>query len=384
MAKLEDPRKCTKKQVMTKYKPIILATCLTVALSLLLVACAPTSTATPTPNSAQNNGEVVYTQERAFALDTLVDIKVYHYADRPVDEAILSSTMSLIDDLENTLSSHIVGSDIDKVNNSAGKRIAVSAITYQTVQNSLIYSTYTSGLFDVTAGPLIDLWAIDPPDGHVPTKDELANALPKVDYSAIEFLDGNQLMIRNDMKINLGAIAKGTIADQVKTHLLAKGVTSALINLGGNVLTLGSKPDGSNFIIGIQDPADNRGAYLMTLGVADKALVSSGDYERFFEVAGIKYHHILNPKTGYPANTNIAQVTIVAPSSEIADGLSTSVLLLGLKDGIALVERLDDVDAIFITKDNKVYFTGDIEKAIVLSETQMQGYTITDDLNDLN
>ena len=185
------------------------------------------------------------------------------------------------------------------------------------------------------------------------------------------------------MVINLGAIAKGTIADELKTYLLSRGVTSALINLGGNVLALGSKPDGSSFVIGIQDPNSARGVYLMSIRINDESIVSSGDYERYFEYNGKIYHHILNPKTGFPAETNIKQVTIVTANSQKADGLSTSVLLLGVQKGIQLVESLEGVEAILITKDHYIYFTQGLRDRYETQEELIQNYTITDQLSDL-
>jgi FAD:protein FMN transferase len=325
--------------------------------------------------------EVEILSDRTFALDTLTSVKVYHYKSDKIDEATLEGAFELIHDLENTLSAHIENSDIDKINQNAGKSaVVVDALTYRVMQDSIHFSNLTDGLFDITTGPLIDLWAINPPDGHVPSENELDKTLPLIDYSQIDFMDDNKVMLKSeDMSVNLGAIAKGTIADAVKHYLIGEGVRSALINLGGNILLLNSKLDGSDFVIGIQNPNDDRGAYLMSINVSDKAMVSSGDYERFFEYDGEIYHHILNPKTGYPATTNIKQVTIVAPNSQMADGLSTSVLLVGLKDGIDLIESTEGVEAVFITKDKKIYITDGLRCHSEYEEQQMKDYTLVDD-----
>lgn len=357
---------------MKTYKNIIriIALLLTVTLSMPLVfAC------------TADEAEIAYSETRTFALDTLIDIKVYHYSDETLADNVLSDSVSLISTLENTLSSHIEGTEIDQINQAAGiGSVSVSDITYNTIKNSLEYSQLTGGLFDITAGPLIDLWAINPPEGHVPTDEELAAVLPKIDYEKIDLSEENTVGLEDEgMSINLGAIAKGTISDQVKAQLVDDGVTSAIINLGGNVLLIGGKPDGSDFAIGVQDPADDRGVYLLSINLQDKAVVTSGDYERYFEVDGVRYHHILNPFTGYPADTNIAQITIVADSGERADGLSTSVLLLGVEDGLYLIDSLDDVEAVLVTKDNYIYITPGLADAITVDETQSEGYTyITD------
>jgi len=321
---------------------------------------------------------------RTFALDTLIELKIYAYAQKGSD-TLIEDAFDLIESLENTLSMHVEGSDIDNLNKNAGiQPTTVSALTYRVLQDSLFFSEKTGGLFDITSGPLIDLWAIDPPDGHYPTPQELEETLPLIDYHKMQFLDNNQIELSDKgMVVNLGAIAKGTIADEVKHFLLERGVTSALINLGGNVLTLGSKPDGSSFVIGIQDPNSTRGEYLLSIHADDESVVSSGDYERFFEYEGKIYHHILNPKTGFPADTNIKQITIVTPVSQTADGFSTSVLLLGVEKGIALIESLDGVEAILISKDHFIYVTEGLRDRYETQEELIGNYTITDQLSDL-
>ncbi len=321
-----------------------------------------------------------------FALDTLVDLKIYGYRNQEAGEALIQDSFDLLTSLEDTLSLHVEGSDIYNLKQNAGiAPVEVSDLTYRLLADSLFFSAMTGGLFDITAGPLIDLWAIDPPDGHYPSKTELDAVLPLIDYHRIEFLGNNEIELRDKgMVVNLGAIAKGTIADELKAFLIENGVQSALINLGGNVLAVGSKPDGSSFVIGIQDPDKGRGEYLLSLEINDEAVVSSGDYERYFEYEGKKYHHILNPKTGFPADTNIKQVTIVTQNSQMADGLSTSVLLLGVQDGMRLVESLDGVEAILMTKDNYIYFTEGLRGKYEVQSRLIADYTITDQLSDLH
>ena len=321
---------------------------------------------------------------RTFALDTLIELKIYEYPKKGSD-TLIQDTFDLITSLENTLSSHVSGSDIDNINQNAGiQPTKVSDLTYRVLQDSLMFSKFTDGLFDVTTGPLIKLWAIDPPDGHYPTQQELSEVLPLIGYDRMLFLGENQVELADKgMMINLGAIAKGTIADEIKTFLLSRGVTSALINLGGNVLAVGSKPDDSSFVIGIQDPDSARGEYLMSIDVDDQSVVSSGDYERYFVYNRKIYHHILNPKTGFPADTNIKQITIVTGNSQTADGLSTSVLLLGVEKGIHLIESLEGVEAILISKDHYIYFTDGLRDKYKTQSSLIQNYTITDQLSDL-
>ena len=339
------------------------------ALALLLIAC--------------SSGQKVLAGN-TFGLDTLVELKIYQYPNKDRD-TLIDDTFDQMDQLENTLSMHVEGSDIDRLNKSAGVApVTVSDLTYRVLKDSLFFSEKTDGLFDITTGPLIDLWAIDPPDGHYPSQAELDATLPLIDYHKIQFMDDNQIELADKgMVVNLGAIAKGTIADELKSYLISRGVKSALINLGGNVLALGSKPDGSSFVVGIQDPDSPLGNYLLSIKIADESVVSSGDYERFFVYNGKVYHHILNPKTGFPADTNIKQVTIVTANSQKADGLSTSVLLLGVQKGIQLIESLEGVEAILITKDHFVYFTEGLRDRYETQEDLIKNYTITDQLSDL-
>lgn len=329
--------------------------------------------------------EPVIVSDTAFALDTVIQIKIYYANSRGHDDAIIDNTFDLIRDLEDILSVHIEGSDIYNVKLNAGTApVEVSPIAYNVVKASIEYSEMTDGLFDVTAGPLIDLWAIDPPNGHVPTNAELDAVLPLIDYRKIDLSKENQIYLeKKNMIINLGAIAKGSIADEVKSYLIQQKIDSCFINLGGNVLLIGNKPDGSDFSIGIQNPFDTRGNSIMALAASDVAVVSSGDYERYFEQDGIIYHHILNTKTGYPAQTNIKQVSIIAPTSQMADALSTSVLLLGIEDGLKLLEHFDGVEAIFITKDKEVYITEALRDSITYSEEAMKDFTVVDDASKL-
>ncbi len=326
---------------------------------------------------------ITYTSKNAFLLDTIINIKVYYYTNDPIDESVIDDAFALIESYERLLSIHIEDSDLDRLAENAGVTpVTVDPFTYDILKTSVEYSQLSGGMFDVTAGPLIDLWAIDPPNGHIPTSEELDTVLPLIGYNRIIFYDNNQVMLADKgMVANLGAIAKGAITDEVKRFLMENGATSALINAGGNVLPVGTKPDGSAFSVGVQKPEDARGAYLLALESGDKAVVSSGDYERYFEVDGQRYHHILNPFTGYPVDTNISQITIVTDDGITADALSTTVLLLGITDGLALIESLDNAEAVFITKDNQIYITEGLRPLVTENTAEMDGYTIVEALN---
>ena len=159
--------------------------------------------------------------------------------------------------------------------------------------------------------------------------------------------------------IDLGGIAKGYMADQLKEYLLGEGVTSAIINLGGNVLTIGEKPDGTSFNIGIQKPFDKQNATITSVQVKDSSVVTSGSYERYFKLGDTIYHHILNTETGYPCDNGLLSVTILSKESIDGDALSTACFTLGLEEGQKLIESLEDIDAIFVTDDYEIIDTRD-------------------------
>src|SRR6056297_1321368 len=291
---------------------------------------------------------------REFLLDTHVTITLYGIE----DESLFPEIFSEIERLENILSVHIEGSDLDLLKDNAGiKPIQVSEDTIKVIEKSIKYSKLTNGLFDITSGPLIDLWGIGTGSEKIPSPDEIDEAIDLIDYTKIQIDKDNNTVFLEDkgMIANLGAIAKGYIADQVEDKLYELDVDSAIINLGGNVQLIGDKPDGSLFRIGIQDPDETRGGNIGIYTGKDVTIVSSGDYERYFIEDGIRYHHILNPKTGYPADTEIKSVSIITEESFEADALSTSVLLSGWDKGIKMVENLKDVEAIFINKNHQVY-----------------------------
>ncbi len=296
-----------------------------------------------------------------FLLDTHVNITLYGTD----DESHFTEIFEEIERLENILSVHVEGSDLDLLKDNAGvKPVKVSEDTIKVIEKSIKYSKLTNGLFDITSGPLIDLWGIGTGSEKIPTQDEIDKAIELIDYTKIKIdKDESTVFLEDDgMIANLGAIAKGYIADRVEEKLYDLGVESAIINLGGNVQLIGDKPDGSLFRIGIQDPDEDRGGNIGVYTGKDVTIVSSGDYERFFIKDGVKYHHILNPKTGYPVDTEIKSVSIITDESFEADALSTSVLLSGWDKGIEMVENTEDVEAIFINKDHQVYITEGLQE----------------------
>lgn len=320
-------------------------------------------------NEVINNSKISGSE---FLLDTHVTITLYGTE----DETLFSEIFKEIERLENILSVHIEGSDLDLIKQNAGvKPVKVSDDTIKIIEKSIQYSILTEGLFDITSGPLIDLWGIGTESAKVPSESDIKNAIELIDYKKIKINKDNNTVFLEDegMIANLGAIAKGYIADQVEEKLYELGIESAIINLGGNVQLIGAKPDGSLFRIGIQDPDEARGGNIGIYTGKDVTIVSSGDYERYFIKDGIRYHHILNPKTGYPVETEIKSVSIITDESFEADALSTSILLSGWEKGIKMIENLRNVEAIFINKNHEVYVTDGLKEDF---EFESENYTL--------
>lgn len=300
--------------------------------------------------------------QTGFYFDTIVQITVYD----ETDVSCLENCLKLADKYEKMFSHTIEGSDIWKINHSNGRPVTVSDETIQLLEIALSYCDMTQGRIDITIETASELWdfhgngSLD--SGKIPDEKATAEAVSHVDYHNL-LIDGNTVTLADaDASISLGFIAKGYIADKIKEYLLSQNVQSAIINLGGNLLAVGSKPDGTPFQFGIQKPFDTQGTPITVLSVSDKSAVSSGVYERYFYQDDILYHHILNPADGYPIQNNLLGVTVLSASSAAGDALSTSCFVLGLDEGMELIESLEDVEAIFITEDYRLHYSGGLEQ----------------------
>ena len=306
-----------------------------------------------------------------YNLGTINEVTLYD-VNKKTGEKILEECGSILMDIDNKMSNTIKSSDVSKINKNAGKAYTkVSKDTYYVIKKSIEFSNISNDTFDISVGPLIDLWSIGTDNAKVPNKEEIENILPLVDYSKILLNDENLSvkLSEENMKIDLGGIAKGYAADKIYDYLKSENIKSAIINLGGNILTLGSKNNDQPFSIGIQDPTMPRGNSIGNIKVTNKSVVTSGIYERYIEKDNKIYHHMLNPHTGYPFENNLNSVTIVSDESIICDALSTTTFGLGLDNGMKLIESLDNVDAIFITKDKKIYLSSNLKDKFNLTDT---------------
>ena len=222
------------------------------------------------------------------------------------------------------------------------------------LSKGLAVTRESNGAFDIAIAPLTSLWDFTAEDPKVPDDSDIQNALPLCSSDGIT-IDGQDISLPSDgIQFDVGAIAKGYIADQVKELLVAQGVEHAVLNLGRNILLIGDKQEGTAFTIGIQDPNEEEGVLADVVSATGKSIVTSGIDERYFTYQGKKYHHILDPYTGFPADTGLASVTILSDTSAQGDALSTTCFLLGIEKGMALVEQLDDAEALFITTEGEL------------------------------
>lgn len=303
----------------------------------------------------------------SYALNTVITITIYNLDPKikltkketiECKETLALGAISLCEELEGKFSRTIEGSEIWNLNHSNGKWTELSEETFTLLKNALFYCELTDGKIDLTIAPVKDLWDFTGENG-LPEEKQLKKTLTHVNYKALE-LDSANLKARltdSNASVDLGFIAKGFIADLLKDYLKENGVTSAIINLGGNVLTIGQKPDGSSFQIGIQKPFSEHGSYLTKVDTVDGSVVTSGIYERCFSYQDKIYHHILNTDSGYPVDNSLLSATILSKSSTEGDGLSTTCLVLGFDEAKKLLNSLDEVEAVFVTKDYQIYDT---------------------------
>ena len=295
------------------------------------------------------------------------------------DTAILDECMALCDKYEKIFSRTDEGSELYRLNHRLLSPVSGTDDTYELSEPlaellsiGLSYSQACQGAFDITIAPLTSLWDFTAQTPLVPDEEDILTALASCGYENV-VLKGQLITLPSpDTQFDLGGIAKGYIADRLKEYLLSRQVKSALINLGGNVLCVGEKINNTPFKIGVQKPFAQRGENLLTVSVKDKSVVSSGTYERYFEKDGVLYHHILNPQTGYPYENNLAAVTIISDHSADGDALSTACFALGLEKGLAFAESQSDVQAIFVTKDNEIYYTRDFESKVHAEKSEQR------------
>lgn len=289
-----------------------------------------------------------------FALDTVVTISLYKGGSKEV----LQQCTQIIKDYEKVFSKTIQGSDVWNLNNAQGQAVEVSAEMLELMKTSLDISKLSQGAFDVTIGAVSSLWNFTSQESILPEDDEIKANLKKVDYNNVVIKD-NTILLKNGAQIDLGSVAKGYISNKICEFLRAENVKAAIVDLGGNIEVVGNK-FGRPWNVGIQDPKRVRNVPMAAVKCEDLSVVTSGIYERNFVIDDKMYYHLLDPKTGYPVDNNLASVTVIGKDSEICDALSTVLFVLGEQKGKEFIENYDNYQAIFIDKQENISYSSGI------------------------
>ncbi|MDO4156737.1 MAG: FAD:protein FMN transferase, partial [Oscillospiraceae bacterium] len=257
-------------------------------------------------------------------------------------------------------------SEIYAVNHSGGATVEVSEETAELLDFSLNVSKMTNGALDCTMYPVLTEWGFTTSDYKIPTDEKISELLENTGYEKVK-IDGNSVVIPEDMQIDLGAVGKGYTGDLITEELKENGTTSALLDLGGNIQMIGTKPDGTEWKLGLRSPFDE-GSFA-TLEVSDCTVITSGGYERYFVGDdGETYWHILDPATGKPAHSGLASVTIVGKEGRLCDALSTSLFVMGLDKATELWKQRNDFEMVLVTENGKIYLTEGIEENFSLNQ----------------
>lgn len=295
-----------------------------------------------------------------FAMDTVMGISVFG----PHGQEAAQAAQTEIRSLEKLLSVTDADSEIFAANRSGGAAVEVSEQTAELLSRALELCESTDGALDVTVYPVVKAWGFTTGEHRVPMEEELSALLERVDYTRVS-LDGQMLSVPAGTELDLGAVAKGYAGDRAAALLSAQGVTSAKLELGGNIHVLGAKPDGSPWRVAVRNPEGE--GYAGVVEVTDRAVVTSGGYERYFEADGVIYWHIIDPHTAQPARSGLRSVTIVARSGLLADALSTALFVMGADEAAACWRSRQDFDFILLKDDGTAVVTEGLADSFTLS-----------------
>lgn len=297
--------------------------------------------------------------DEEYYLDTVCQISIYDMdggLTKKKAKAAIDDAFDLCRQLDKTLSSTVETSDIGKINRAGGNWVKVSDDTINVIKAGIEYGELSDGTFDISIGGVSSLWNFHSDNPSLPDETELQEALKHVDYRNIE-IEGNNVRITDPLsRLDLGGIAKGYIGDRLADRLKKMGVNSAIVNLGGNIIAIGEKPDKNKFVIGIEKPYSDRTKTIGSVKVINKSVVTSGVYERQFEKDGVIYYHVLDAKTGYPVKTDMDSVSLVMDygHSMDADALSTICLMKGSNDALNFINERDDIRGVLCLSNGKI------------------------------
>ncbi len=328
--------------------------------ALLLGGCTQPVQPTPAPTPQPSDVAAEPAESTIFAMDTVMSLRVYG------SEEDLDTIIQRINGLEADLSVTRETSQVWAVNHAGGQAVTVGEDFAALAELARELGDRTGGALDITMYPVVRAWGFTTGDYQIPSDETISSLLEQVDYTALT-VDGDAATLPQGMEMDLGAVAKGYAGEKAADLLRERGVASALLNMGGNVQTVGSKPDGSAWNIGIQDPKKPTGGYLGVLQLRDQAAITSGGYERFFEEDGVRYWHIMDPATGSPARSGLVSVTIVGDKGGECDGLSTSLFVLGKDGALDYWRTYGGFETILIDEDDNVWITGGLKDTFSLN-----------------
>ena len=301
------------------------------------------------------------TEKQIFAMDTVMTLTAYGEAAGPA----LDAAAAQINETARLLDPEQEGSLVWTLNHSGGAQTEVPELLHHMLDTAGTVYARSGGALDLSVYPVVRTWGFIDQAYRVPSPDEIAAAMEGVDYAAVTFEQTGDTCfaaVPDGMEISFGSVAKGAMSDAVVDTLRENGVTSAVISLGGNVQTLGLRPDGSDWTVAVQDPHDT-GTFLGTIAVGETAVVTSGSYQRYFEENGMVYHHIIDPATGYPAESGLLSATVVCPDGAMADCLSTAMFVLGEDGALDYWRTWGGFELLLVTTDGRVVLTDGLRDA---------------------
>ncbi len=301
-------------------------------------------------------------EQTGFLMDTQVRLVIY---DRGAQKETLEGAFALIRNIDQMMNVHNEQSELSLLNRE-GRRM-VSPELFSVIQRGLYFSELSDGLFDITVRPLTEIW--DFKQERVPQESEIAEAMQKVNYRNVFLRTDHTVVLSGGAQLDLGGIAKGYAADCVSEYLQMQGVKNALIDIGGNIKAIGDGEKGNGFQIGLQNPNGNRGNYFAVLPIRNASVVSSGVYERNFEKDGQLYHHIIDPRTGWPLKNGMVAASVITESSMDADALSTTLMLMGGEAGKQFAQKLSGVECVLVDEQKNLFLSDGLKHQINITDS---------------
>lgn len=334
-------------------------------LALLLVSCRP---------------DIRKEVRTVFALGTVCSIQLFTEKPQTEVELVLQTCILRLEELERHLSANAESSTLIDINKASGvSAVNVPADIYPLFARAVFFAEKTDGAFNPAIGGVVKLWNIGFENARKPEDRDIQVALSRTDYKDVQLAGTAVFLKKEGMKLDLGAIAKGFAADELTRIVKQAGIMHAVIDIGGTISAVGVRPDGKRWNIGIRDPRIRQGQPIISAPIENRSISTSGSYERYFEQDGIRYHHIIDPATGYPVQSNMIAVSVFADSATDADALSTACFVLGYKKAVKLLDELPNTEALFIFDDNSVRTTGNLKKNIMILNSAFQ-FTDTESL----